>query len=115
MTSRSGRTVKGRVTRVTATRPSVSSGKSALADIVLGALSREGLLLLQDPRLPSIAGFVAGGPVRGSWWVHPKGSDIFRVSIWLSDHPEVVVNRLVSGKLSYVYCSLWPALVVIGR
>src|SRR5437867_6327113 len=102
MTSRSGRTVKGRVTRVTATRPSVSSGKSALAGIVLRALSREGLLLLQDPRLPSVAGIVAGGPVRGSWWGHGKGSDIFRVSDWLADHPEVVVTRLVSRKVPYV-------------
>ena len=46
---------------------------------------------------------------------HPKGSDIFRVSSRLADHPEVVVNRLVSGKVTYVHRRLWPAIVAIGR
>ncbi len=53
--------------------------------------------------------------MRGSWWAHPKGSDIFRVSSWLEDHPEVVVSRLVSGKVTYVHRRLWPAVVAIGR
>jgi len=114
-TSRAGGKAKGRATRVAPPKRSASSGRNALAGIVLRALSREGLLLLQDPRLPSVAGIVAGGPVRGSWWGHGKGSDIFRVSDWLADHPEVVVTRLVSRKVTYVHRKLWPAIVAIGR
>jgi len=62
-----------------------------------------------------VAGLVAGGPVRGSWWGHPKGRQIFRVTGWLADHPEVLVNRLVSRKVTFVHRSLWPAILAIGR
>ncbi|OLC54350.1 MAG: hypothetical protein AUH92_04225 [Acidobacteria bacterium 13_1_40CM_4_69_4] len=53
--------------------------------------------------------------MRGSWWGHPKGRLIFRVAGMLADHPDVVVNRLVSRKVTYVHRSLWPALLAVGR
>jgi len=62
-----------------------------------------------------VAGLVAGGPVRGSWWGHPKGREIFRVAGWLAGHPEVLVNRLVSRKVTYVHRRLWPAVLAAGR
>ena len=110
MTSRSVGRANRRATRDAATRPSVPSGKYADGERVLRALAWQGLLLLQDPRLPSVAGLVAGGPVHGSWWGHPKGQQIFRVSEWLADHPEVLVNRLVARKVTYVHRRLWPAI-----
>jgi len=85
------------------------------AERVREALVREGLLLLSDARLPSIVSLVAGAPVRGSWWAHPAGRDIFRVSEDLADHPDVLVNRLVSGKVTYVHRRLWPALLTLAR
>jgi hypothetical protein len=42
-----------------------------------GTLVREGVLLKSDPKLPSVVAIAAGGPVRGSWWGHPKGRVIF--------------------------------------
>src|SRR2546426_9295601 len=104
-----------RLNRRAGRRASVSSGRSALVERALSILAREGLLLLSDARLPSIAGLVAGGPVRGSWWGHPAGQAIFQVSEALADHPDVVVNRLVAGKVTYVHRRLWPALLAIGR
>src|SRR3989442_1221628 len=83
MTSRSARRASRRVTPDTATRPSVSPGKNAAGERVLWALARQGLLLLQDARLPSVAELVAGGPVRGSGGGHPKGRRVFRVADWL--------------------------------
>lgn len=79
------------------------------------ALTREGLLLLSDTRLPSVVALVAGAPVRGSWWSHPAGRVIFRVSEDLADHPDVLMNRLVSGKITYVHRRLWPALLTLVR
>ncbi len=96
-------------------KPSAPSERSALCERVLSRLAREGLLLLSDARLPSLAGLVAGGPVRGSWWAHPAGGAIYRVSEALADHPDVVVNRLVSGKVTYVHRGLWPALLAVAR
>ena len=30
--------------------------------------------------VPSLAEAVAGGPIRGSWWSHPKGRAIFALT-----------------------------------
>ncbi len=60
---------------------------------------------------PRLAEAIAGEPIRGSWWAHPKGRQIFRVLQALNDSPEVLVCRLIDGKLSLVHRRLWPALV----
>ena len=57
-----------------------------------------GFLLLTDRKLPSVAGLVAGSPVRGSWWGHPRGREIYRVACSLAAHPDVLGVPLVSGK-----------------
>jgi hypothetical protein len=79
-----------------------------------GELKRLGLLLLADNKLPSITTFVAGKPIRGSWWGHPKGREIFRVVCQIADHPDVAVTKLISGKVTFVHRKLWPALLTIG-
>lgn len=78
---------------------------------VLRVLQKRGLLLLSDPALPSLAALVAGAPVRGSWWSHPKGKAIFAAASRMEDHPDVAVVRLVSGKVTFVHRSLFPALL----
>jgi hypothetical protein len=77
----------------------------------LAALERHGLLLVTDAKLPSLVGLIAGGPVRGSWWSHPRGQAIFAAATQLEDHPDVAVVKLVSGKLTFVHRRLWPALL----
>ncbi len=72
------------------------------------------VLLQTDPRLPSVASLVAGEPVRGSWWGHARGGAIFRVTKELADHPDVLVTKLVSGKVTYVQRRLWPAIIAVG-
>jgi hypothetical protein len=61
--------------------------------------------------VPSLAQAVAGEPIRGSWWAHPKGNDIFMLSRAIRRSPDVLVCRLVDGKITYVHRRLWPALV----
>jgi len=77
-------------------------------------LERCGLLLLQDPRLPSLAALVAGGPVKGSWWGHPAGKEIFRVASELDDDADVTVAKLVAGKVTFVHRRLFAALAAVG-
>lgn len=61
--------------------------------------------------LPSVAAAVAGEQVKGSWWGHPKGKQIFRILESLGDSQSVLVCRLAGGKLTLVHRRLWPALV----
>jgi hypothetical protein len=66
--------------------------------------------------VPSLAQVVAGEPLRGSWWAHPKGNDIFLLSRAIRRSPDVLVCRLMGGKITYVHRRMWPALVrLAGR
>ena len=61
--------------------------------------------------VPSLAEAVAGGPIRGSWWAHPNGHLIFEVTRAIRDSEQVLVCRLVQGKVTLVHERVWPALV----
>jgi hypothetical protein len=73
-------------------------------------------VVLQAARgpVPSLAETIAGGRIRGSWWGHPKGREIFRAAATISDDPEVLVCKLVEGKVTYVHRRLWPAFVKLA-
>jgi hypothetical protein len=73
-------------------------------------------VVLQAARgpVPSLAEAIAGGPIRGSWWGHPKGHEIFRVAEAVCESPEVLVCKLIDGKVTYVHRRLWPALVKLA-
>jgi hypothetical protein len=73
-------------------------------------------IVLQAARgpVPSLAEAIAGGPIRGSWWGHPKGHEIFRVAQAICESPEVLVCKFVEGKVTYIHCRLWPALVKLA-
>src|SRR5258708_6611450 len=92
----------------------VETNESDSFQRVLQELSDRGFLLMSDAALPSVTGIVAQEPIRGSWWGHAKGREIFAVSEQLSVHPDVLVTKLVSGKVTFVHRPLWPALVQIA-
>ncbi|MGH9658992.1 MAG: RNA methyltransferase, partial [Bryobacteraceae bacterium] len=52
--------------------------------------------------VPSLADAIAGAPIRGSWWAHPKGNEIFLCSRAIRESADVLVCRLVDGKVTYV-------------
>ena len=61
--------------------------------------------------VPNLAEAIAGKPIRGSWWGHPKGNAIFACSRAIRRSEDVLTCRLVNGKVTYVHRRLWPALV----
>ncbi|MBI3492989.1 MAG: hypothetical protein HY047_14600 [Acidobacteria bacterium] len=62
--------------------------------------------------VPSLAEAIAGAPIRGGWWAHPKGRQIFAVTRAVRDSDDVLVCRLIKGKITFVHRRLWPALVL---
>jgi hypothetical protein len=79
------------------------------------ALKKYGLLLLNDPALPNLCRLVAGERVRGSWWAHPRAQEIFQVYDALEDHADVLILKLISGKVTYIHRTLWPQIVAVAR
>ena len=81
----------------------------------LAFVKRHGVVL-QAARgpVPSLAEAIAGGPIRGSWWGHSKGHEIFQTAEAICETPEVLVCKLVDGKVTYIHRRLWPALVKLA-
>jgi len=65
--------------------------------------------------VPSLVEAVLGEPIRGSWWGHPRGREIFAVTRAVRDSGDVLVCRLVDGKITYVHRRLWPSLVRLSK
>ena len=53
---------------------------------------------------------VAGEPVRGSWWAHRAGKQIFAAASALDDDPDVITTKLVAGRVTFVHRTRWPEL-----
>ena len=81
---------------------------------LLERLQEFDLLLDTDPKFPSISGLVAGSSVRGSWWAHPQAHEMFGLACELRSHPDVLMVKLISGKVTLIYRPLWPAVFAVG-
>ncbi len=82
----------------------------------LAFVSERGIVLESGSGpLPSLAATIAGGPIHGSWWGHARGREIFALTRAIRGRPEVLVCRLVDGKITYVHRRLWPALVRLSH
>ena len=95
------------------TAPPNSLAKTSLAK-ARAELEQRGLLLEQDRERPSLVTLVVGEPVSGSWWGHPRGAEIFAVLSALGEDPEVLLTKLVDGKVTLVARRLWPALLAVA-
>ena len=61
--------------------------------------------------VPSLAIAIAGEPIQGGWWAHPRSHEIFELTQAIRDREDVLVCRLVNGRVTFVHRRLWPALV----
>lgn len=83
----------------------------------LAFVARHGVVLAsaRHARVPSLAAEVAGGPIRGSWWAHPRARDIFAALGAVEASGDAVFTRLVDDKITIVHRRLWPALAALVR
>ncbi len=61
--------------------------------------------------VPSLASEIAGEGIRGSWWGHAEAEHIWSLTRRLRGSEDILVCRLIRGKVTYVHRRLWPALV----
>jgi len=66
--------------------------------------------------VPRLTEAIVGEPIKGSWWAHPRSHQIFAILQAVTDSKEILVCRLVDGKITLAHRRLWPALVrMAGR
>jgi hypothetical protein len=85
------------------------------ADDAIAFVHQHGIVLAsaRGP-VPRLTEAIAGEPIKGSWWGHPKSHLIFAVLERLTDSPDILTCRLVDGKVTFVHRRLWPALARIA-
>ena len=82
------------------------------ADEALRFVEKHGVVLVSAKGpVPRLTEALAGEPIKGSWWAHPKSRQIFAVLQKVADSEDVLMCRLVNGKVTLVHRRLWPALV----
>jgi len=82
---------------------------------VFAELKTWGLLLESDPKLPSVCTIITGEPMKGSWWSHPMAQIIFQVNERLDDHPDVLIAKLLAGKVTFVHRQFWLSLLAVAQ
>ena len=63
----------------------------------------------------NFAACVVGHDIHGSWWGHPRSQEIFRLTRAVRASEQVLVCRLIAGKVTFVHRELWPALVRLAE
>jgi len=86
------------------------------ANDALAFIAEHGIVLerARGPR-PNLVEKIAGGPVSGSWWAHPKSHEIFAILSAVRASPDVIACRLIDGKVTLIHRGIWPALVLLAR
>jgi hypothetical protein len=85
------------------------------AEAALAFVQRHGMVLVSAKGpAPRLTDAIAGEPVKGSWWAHPKGHQIFAVLQQLDDSPDILVCRFIAGRVTLVHRRLWPAIVKLA-
>ncbi len=65
--------------------------------------------------VPRLTEAIVDGEIKGSWWSHPKSRQVFAVLQAVTDSEDILVCRLVNGKITLVHRRLWPALVRVAK
>jgi hypothetical protein len=86
------------------------------ADAAMAFVRRHGIVLVSAKGpAPRLTEAIAGEPIKGSWWGHSKGHQIFAILQKLEDSPEILVCRLIAGRVTFVHRRLWPAIVKLAN
>lgn len=97
-------------------RAKATQRRAAPASRWVGFVAQHGIVLASAKGpIPNVAEAVAGEPIIGSWWAHPKGKAIFAALCEIDDSPDVRCFKLVDGKITFAHRKLWPALVRLGK
>src|SRR5450631_2196626 len=84
----------------------------ATAEAALDFVREQGVVLASAKGpAPRLTEAILGAPIKGSWWAHPQSRRIYRELEEVSSSEEVLVCRLIEGKVTLVHRRLWPALV----
>ncbi len=88
----------------------------ATAEEALAFVREHGVVLASAKgTAPRLTEAIVGGPIKGSWWAHPRSHDIYAILGAVTDSDQVLVCRLIGGRITLVHRRLWPSLVRLAN
>src|ERR1700676_3106284 len=85
------------------------------ADEAMAFVREHGVVLASAKGpVPRLADVIAGESIKGSWWAHAKSHDIFNIIQEVGESPDILIRRLVNGKVPFVLRRLWPRFASSG-
>lgn len=64
---------------------------------------------------PRLTEAIIGEPIKGSWWVHAQSRHLYAILEAVTESDQVLVCRLINGKVTLVHRRLWPSLVRLAN
>ena len=105
--------IGGMTTRPTSDAPRGAAGSVAAA---IAFVEAHGVVLVSAKGpAPRLVEAIAGEPISGNWWSHPRANAIYNVLAEVTESRQILVCRLVNGKVTLVHRRLWPALVRLAE
>src|ERR1019366_1955308 len=90
--------------------------KCTTAEEVFAFVRDHGVVLVSARgTAPRLTEAIVGGPIKGSWWAHPQSHQIYAILQAVTESDQVLVCRLINGKVTLVHCRLWPSLVRLAN
>jgi phosphoketolase len=78
----------------------------------LALVAQHGIVLASAKgTAPRLIDAIAGEVIAGNWWSHPQANTIYNVLTEVQASQDILVCRLLGGKITLVHRRLWPALV----
>ena len=90
--------------------------KHATAEEALAFVREHGVVLASAKgTAPRLTEAIIGEPIKGSWWVHSQHHHIYAILETVTESEQVLVCRLINGKITLVHRRLWPSLVRLAK
>jgi len=90
--------------------------KCDTAEAALAFVQEHGVVLASAKGpAPRLTEAIVGEAIEGSWWAHPRSHHIFAILEAVTASDQVLVCRLIDGKVTLVHRRLWPALVRLAH
>ena len=86
--------------------------KCATVEEALAFVRQHGVVLASAKgAAPRLTEAIVGEVIKGSWWAHPRSHHIYAILGAVTNSDQVLVCRLIDGKITLVHRRLWPSLV----
>ena len=90
--------------------------KCTTTEEALAFVRKHGVVLVSARgNAPRLTEAIVGEPIKGSWWAHAQSHQLYAILGAVTESDQVLVCRLINGKVTLVHRWLWSSLVRLAN